>query len=120
MSPRSGSSTSTRTRPSERSSSVTRARRSGRTIVSRLRSNPAASRGRGRAPAGRAPVGGGRVFVQAPKSDVYVAMLGVALGAIIIGSLLLLLRWRDYDFAIKPGLIAPFNLSTLAPVGGIS
>ena len=37
--------------------------------------------------------GGGRpgVFVQAPRSDIYVAMLGVALGAMILGCLLLFL-----------------------------
>ena len=34
------------------------------------------------------PAGGaaGGVLVQSPKSDIYVAMLGIALGAIVIGT----------------------------------
>jgi hypothetical protein len=41
------------------------------------------------------------VFVQTPRSDIYVALLGVALGAMIIGCLLLLLILRRYDFSTK-------------------
>ncbi len=46
--------------------------------------------------------GGGRpgVFVQAPKSDIYVALLGVAAGAMFIGALLLLVVWSKYDFKV--------------------
>jgi len=88
--------------------------------VSRLRSNPAASRGRAAA-AGRAPVGGGRIFVQAPKSDIYVAMLGIALGAIILGCLLLVLRLRDYDFSTKPtGTILPIGVVMSVPADDFS
>jgi len=41
------------------------------------------------------------VFVQTPRSDVYVAMLGVALGAMILGCLLLVLVLNRYEFSIK-------------------
>jgi hypothetical protein len=44
---------------------------------------------------------GGRVLVQAPKSDIYVAMLGIALGAIVLGCLLLFLVWNRYDMKTK-------------------
>jgi hypothetical protein len=37
-------------------------------------------------------------MVAKPKSDVYVALLGVSLGAILIGMLLLALVLRRYDF----------------------
>jgi len=41
------------------------------------------------------------VFVQTPRSDVYVAMLGVALGAMVLGCLLLVLILNRYEFKIK-------------------
>jgi hypothetical protein len=52
------------------------------------------------APAGR---GGARpgVFVQQPKSDIYVTMLGIALGAMLIGSILLALILAKYEFKLK-------------------
>ncbi len=56
------------------------------------------------------------VYVQAPKSDVYVAMLGVALGAMILGCLLLVLVLQRYEFKTKvstapPTTPAPLTLS---------
>ncbi len=63
--------------------------------MSRRKSAPAAkARGAGRA---AAPARG--VYVQQPKSDIYVAMLGIALGAIIIGCLLMVLLWGDYGYS---------------------
>jgi hypothetical protein len=68
--------------------------------------------------------GGGRpgVFVQAPKSDIYVALLGVSLGAMFLGCLLLLLVWKNYDFKTSaPKAMAPIQTpayalgSTFAP-----
>ncbi len=47
------------------------------------------------------PAGGGRVLVQAAKSDIYVAMLGVSLGAIILACLWLLLVLSRYEFKVK-------------------
>ncbi len=54
-------------------------------------------------PAGRSTAGGGArgVFVQKPKSDVYVALLGVSLGAILLGMLFLGLVMARYDFKRK-------------------
>ena len=63
--------------------------------MSRARSAPA----RGASAAGGRPAGGRPgVFVQTPRSDIYVTMLGVALGAMILGCILLLLIWKRYDF----------------------
>ena len=46
------------------------------------------------------PAGGARgVYVTAPKSDIYVALLGVALGAMALGCLLLVLVWSRYGFS---------------------
>jgi hypothetical protein len=41
-------------------------------------------------------------MIQTPRSDIYVAMLGIALAAILIGCLLLLFTWGRYDFKTKP------------------
>ena len=40
------------------------------------------------------------VFVTTPKSDIYVALLGVALGSMILAVLLLVLLMGKYDFKI--------------------
>lgn len=61
--------------------------------------------GRSNAPA-TARGGGARgarpgVFVQQPKSDIYVTMLAIALGAMLIGSVLLALILAKYDFKLK-------------------
>ena len=59
---------------------------------------PAAAGGRSAArPAGGRP----GVFVQTPKSDIYVALLGVALGAMVLGCLLLVLVLQRYEFKTK-------------------
>ncbi len=89
--------------------------------MSRLKSGPAAKAGKPAKPAkpakaGRGstasrstPAAGRGVFVQAPKSDIYVALLGVSLGAIIVGSLLLLAVWGRYGYAVKAtGMISPW------------
>lgn len=66
--------------------------------MSRLKSAPAASR-----PAARTtPAGARGVYVQAPKSDIYVILLAISLGAILIGCLLLGLVMNRYDFKTKP------------------
>ena len=63
--------------------------------------------GRSSAPAGRAPAGRPGVFVQTPKSDIYVAMLGVALGAMILGVLLMVLILQRYEFKVKVSALTP-------------
>lgn len=71
----------------------------------RTRGGSAAKRTTGRASAARPsparPAARG-VFVQKPKSDVYVALLGVALGSLLLGSLLLTLYLGAHDFQINP------------------
>ena len=41
------------------------------------------------------------VYVATPKSDVYVALLGVSLGAMILATLLLTLLLNSYEFKIS-------------------
>jgi hypothetical protein len=41
------------------------------------------------------------VLVQAPKSDIYVALLGISLAAILIGCLLMILLLGRYEFKVK-------------------
>ncbi len=43
----------------------------------------------------------GGVLVQAPKSDIYVVMLAIALGSMVIGSLLMILILSNYNFSAK-------------------
>lgn len=75
---------------------------------------------RQRSAAARGASGGARaagrpgVFVQSPRSDVYVAMLGVALGAMILGCLLLILILQRYEFTTKATAIFSSSNSALA------
>jgi hypothetical protein len=54
---------------------------------------------------------GRQVMVPTARSDVYVSLLGVALGAILIGCLLLALVMRRYEFKVTApklaGLVTP-------------
>lgn len=81
--------------------------------MSRTKSAPAAKPGKAakgkpakatpRAGARNAAAPGARgVFVQAPKSDIFVVMLGISLAAILIGCLLLGLVMNAYDFKVTP------------------
>jgi hypothetical protein len=54
-------------------------------------------------------------LVQSPKSDIYVAMLGIALGAIVIACLLMIVLFSKYSFSTKvSGMMAPSQAATLA------
>lgn len=70
--------------------------------------------------AGRAPTARG-VYVQQPKSDIFVVMLSIALGAMLLGCLLLLLVWGRYDYKtgatamIVPSLPSLTSLAADAP-----
>ncbi len=66
--------------------------------MSRPRSTPAkkAAPARGGARSSARP----GVFVTTPKSDVFVALLGVALGSMILATLLLVLLLGRYDFKV--------------------
>jgi hypothetical protein len=72
-------------------------------------SRPKSSRAASKKPAGRAaasrPAGG--VFVQKPRSDIYVVLLGVSLGAMLIGCLLLLLKMNQYNWETKASMVTP-------------
>lgn len=57
------------------------------------------------------------IYVQKPKSDVYVAMLGIALGAIVIGCILLLLVWGRYEYKTTVSALGnPVPTSYTAPL----
>jgi hypothetical protein len=62
------------------------------------RGSSAAPAGRGAATAARRP---GGVLVQAPKSDIFVVLLGVSLGAIVLACLLMLLMLNRYGWSVK-------------------
>lgn len=55
--------------------------------MSRLGSQPASSR---------------RIAVPKPKSDVYVALLAISLGALIVACVLLALELNRYQWKVKP------------------
>jgi hypothetical protein len=40
-------------------------------------------------------------LVQSPKSDIFVVMLGIALGAIVLGCILMLIMFSRYSFSTK-------------------
>jgi len=75
--------------------------------LSRLRSTPAkATPAKGKAsPAkkttSRTP-GRPGVYVATPKSDIYVALLGVSLGSMVLATLLLTVIMGGYDFKVTP------------------
>ena len=73
--------------------------RSGRGASTAASARPAAARG---------------VYVQAPKSDIYVALLGVALGAMILGCLLLILVLNRYEFKTKVSGVFPASSTAMA------
>jgi hypothetical protein len=54
------------------------------------------------------------VFVQTPKSDIFVVLLGVALGAMVLGCLLLLLVLNRYGFQTKVSAIGPARGAAVA------
>lgn len=75
--------------------------------MSRLKSAPGAKPAKAAKPArparSSAAAGGARgVYVQSPKSDIYVVLLGIAFGAILLGCLLLLVIMYGYNFQLKP------------------
>jgi hypothetical protein len=40
-------------------------------------------------------------LVQSPKSDIFVVMLGIALGAVVLGCILMLIMFGRYSFSTK-------------------
>jgi hypothetical protein len=82
--------------------------------LSRPRSGRAASAGAG----GARPAGRPGVFVQTPKSDIYVALLGIALGAMLLGCLLLVLILNRYEFKAKVSALTPPARTSLVAWNG--
>jgi hypothetical protein len=76
--------------------------------LSRQRSGRAAkaakptTRGAARAAAPAAAKRPRGVYVQAPRSDVYVVLLGISFGAIALACLFLFLVWNRYELKTKP------------------
>ncbi len=56
------------------------------------------------------------VYVQAPKSDIFVVLLGVALGSMIVGCLLMFLVLNRYGFSrkVSSNFSAPIQSIALA------
>jgi hypothetical protein len=50
--------------------------------------------------------------VQTPKSDIYVTLLGIALGAIALASLLMVLLFNGYGWSTKVSSLAGQSQST--------
>jgi hypothetical protein len=76
--------------------------------LSRLPSSRSSSSGpsatvRSSAAASRRP----GVLVQSPKSDIFVVMLGIALGAIVLGCVLMLIMFGRYSFSTKVSSLSP-------------
>ena len=65
--------------------------------MSRLRSGGSSASTTTRAAAPRRP----GVLVQAPKSDIFVVLLGISLGAIVLGCLLMIILLAQYGFSVK-------------------
>jgi hypothetical protein len=69
--------------------------------MSRPRSSTRSSAGATTRGGGR-PAGRPGVYVATPQSDIYVALLGASLGALLISIILLALRLSQYEFKITP------------------
>jgi hypothetical protein len=55
------------------------------------------------------------IVIQSPKSDIFVVMLGIALGAIILGCLLMTIVLSRYSFSTKVSAVAaPTQAGALA------
>jgi hypothetical protein len=54
-------------------------------------------------------------LVQSPKSDIYVTLLGIALGAMILGCLLLVLLLNRYEFKTSVSRLEPLRTMSEAP-----
>ena len=62
---------------------------------------------------GSPQVGSRRVAIAKPKNDIYVALLGIALGAVLIACILLMLEMSDYEWTVNPKVsMAPSSADT--------
>ena len=81
--------------------------------MSRLPSSRGSSAGAA-ASARSAPAAARRpgVLVQSPKSDIYVVLLGVSLGAIVISCILMIVLFNKYGFSTKAAALQPARAAT--------
>jgi len=79
--------------------------------MSRLRSGRASRGGSARPQAGRPGI-----YLQTPKSDIFVTMLAIALGAIFLGCMMLVIVMGRYGFSIKAASLTPNAAVSLASV----
>ena len=55
------------------------------------------------------------VLVQSPKSDIFVVMLGIALGAVVLGTLLMIIMFARYGFSTKVSALSqPPQVTSIA------
>ena len=50
--------------------------------------------------------------MQSPKSDIYVVLLGVSLGAIVISCILMIVLFNKYGFSTKAAALQPARAAT--------
>ena len=63
---------------------------------------------------GSPQAGSRRVAIAKPKNDIYVALLGIALGAVIIACILLAMEMSNYAWTVNPKLsLAPLQATRL-------
>ena len=79
---------------------------------------PRSGRGASRSAGRSAPARGGRALSQAPQSDIFVVLLAVALGAMVLGCLLLILKLNEYGFELKSSALTPVARAILAENSG--
>jgi hypothetical protein len=54
-------------------------------------------------------------LVQSPKSDIFVVMLGIGLGAVVLGCILMLIMFARYSFSTKVSAIShPPEVTSIA------
>ena len=64
---------------------------------------------------GSPQAGSRRVAIAKPKNDIYVALLGIALGAVFIACIMLAMEMSNYDWNVNPKVSLP--PSQAAPLG---
>ena len=65
---------------------------------------------------GSPQAGSRRVAIAKPKNDIYVALLGIALGAVIIACILLAMEMSNYEWNVNPK-VSLDRSPTTAPFG---
>jgi hypothetical protein len=64
---------------------------------------------------GSPQAGSRRVAIAKPKNDIYVALLGIALGAVAIACILLAMEMSNYEWNVNPKVSLPPSLAV--PIG---